>query len=85
MTDEPNGQSLIRALIANFDNSKVILEQYDFGVYAIYFEDRKRDVSTRDDLYDNLDEAKKFCQEDYAVVEDLWEEIPDHTPIMIKS
>jgi hypothetical protein len=85
MTDELYGKPLIRALVSHFHNSKIILEHYDFGVYTIYFADRKSDVSTRDDLYESLDEAKEFCKEDYAVLENSWKEILDHTPIMIKG
>ncbi len=85
MTEKLNGQSLVRALIAHFNNSKVILEHYDFGVYAIYFEDRQMETSTRDDLYESLGEAIEFCKEDYSIPKNDWEEVPDHTPIMVKG
>ncbi len=85
MTDKLNEKSLISALESRYNNSKVILEQYDFGVYAIYFEDEANGISTRDDLYDTLDDAKEFCKEDYSILENSWEEISAHNPIMVKG
>ncbi len=72
-----------RFFVSYFGNSKVILEKYDFGVYALYFANRENKISTRDDLYDNIDDAKMFCKEDFNISEDNWEELPNHIPIMV--
>ncbi|MEO9468066.1 hypothetical protein [Parasphingorhabdus sp.] len=83
MTDTHHENSLVGAFMAQRKNSLVILEQYNFGVYALYFEDSDDGIMTRDDLHDTIDDAKEFCREDYGMVEEDWERIPDHTPIMV--
>lgn len=85
MTDNHHENSLVGAFKAQRENSQVILEQYNFGVYALYYEDSDAGIMTRDDLHDTVDEAKEFCKEDYGMLEDDWKKIPNHTPIMITS
>ena len=85
MTNKHHENSLIAAFAAHCNNTKVILEHYNFGVYALYFEDAGAETITRDDLYDTVDEAKEFCREDYGMLAIDWEEIRDHTPIMVTS
>lgn len=85
MNHKHRENSLIAAIAAHRNKSKVILESYNFGVYVLYFEDANTEVMTRDDLCDTVDEAKQFCREDYGVLANDWEEILDHSPIMVTS
>jgi hypothetical protein len=75
----------MNAYISYRENSKVILEEYDFGVYALFFLQADDTISTRDDLYENVDEAKRFCLIDYGVPVDSWSPIRAHIPIMKSS
>ncbi len=83
MINKHHKNSLVGAIAAHRKKSKVILEEYSFGVYSLYYEDADAGIMTRDDLHDTVDEAKEFCSEDYGMLENDWEEIPDHTPIMV--
>jgi hypothetical protein len=51
---------------------RVVLHQEPEGVYAFAYSDITILSLIRDDLYDNLEQAMKFCELDYGIPPTAW-------------
>ena len=55
---------------------RVVLRIEPEGVYALAYNDITLFSLMRDDLYDDLEQAMKFCELDYGIPPTAWRPVP---------
>ena len=56
---------------------RIVLEQYQEGVYVYVFKTPQSKWPEEDHLQDDFDMAKLACKDDYGISESDWHAIPD--------
>jgi len=62
-------------------NLRVVLEEFAFGCYVLDFPIGAR-TPVRDDLYDDVAQAKHYCLIDFGISPAAWKPLSDHTFLM---
>lgn len=67
----------LQAIVQRQGVHRVVLEQYPEGVYLLVFDAAESKWPCRDNLQNDWAMAKRAASQDYAVAENMWQEVPD--------
>ena len=67
----------LEAVLKDHAFERVVLEEYEEGVYVFMFEHKDKRIPDRDYLQDSMELAIEFCEEEFRIPREVWKEIPD--------